>query len=487
MNIKEAREELCRAVKAYTARDASGLYRIPQARRRPILLMGAPGIGKTAIAAQAAARCHVAFLSYTMTHHTRQSAVGLPMIREYSFQGKPYSMTEYTMSEIIGSVLRVIEETGMEEGLLFLDEINCVSETLLPSMLQLLQYKTFGAHRLPEGWVIAAAGNPPLYNRSARELDMVTLDRVKYIEISPDFPAWREYAAGRRIHSSILSYLTLKPEHLYVFRRGEGGRQFVTPRGWEDLSETLLAYEELGLSVEDSLFCQYIRCEDVSRDFSAFYRLADSLSRRFPLDALALRGERPSWSPDASLPGDERLCLAEQLCESLTGQLSSWEADRSLFSSLSYFMDGLRASLSEKSPSAVESACRALLEKRGASLAARKPFGLLSEKEERLEESLKNTVLSLLAFSRPEAEKQGTDCLSLMEERLKEQAARLEPEALRLEKALKASLDFLLEAFGDGLELSVFACGLLEAPESASFLSLRLPQLSARLKELAGL
>ena len=96
-------------------------------------------------------------------------------------------------------------------------------------------------------------------------------------------------------------------------------------------------------------------------------------------------------------------------------------------------------------------------------------------------------VLSLLAFSRPEAEKQGTDCLSLMEGRLKEQAARLEPEALRLEKALKASLDFLLEAFGDGLELSVFACGLLEAPESASFLSLRLPQLSARLKELAGL
>ena len=135
----------------------------------------------------------------------------------------------------------------------------------------------------------------------------------------------------------------------------------------------------------------------------------------------------------------------------------------------------------------MESACRALLEKRGASLAARKPFGLLSEKEERLEESLKNTVLSLLAFSRPEAEKEGTDCLSLMEGRLKEQAARLEPEALRLEKALKASLDFLLEAFGDGLELSVFACGLLEAPESASFLSLRLPQLSARLKELAGL
>ena len=63
------------------------------------------------------------------------------------------------MSEIIASVYRKIEEGGRKEGILFIDEINCVSETLAPTMLQFLQCKTFGNQAVPEGWIIAAAGN----------------------------------------------------------------------------------------------------------------------------------------------------------------------------------------------------------------------------------------------------------------------------------------------------------------------------------------
>ena len=67
---------------------------------------------------------------------------------------------------------------GKRESL-FIDEINCVSETLAPTMLQFLQCKTFGNQAVPEGWIIAAAGNPPEYNKSVRDFDMVTLDRVR--------------------------------------------------------------------------------------------------------------------------------------------------------------------------------------------------------------------------------------------------------------------------------------------------------------------
>lgn len=45
------------------------------------------------------------------------------------------------MSEIIASVYETIEKTGCKEGILFIDEINCVSETLVPTMLQFLQNK----------------------------------------------------------------------------------------------------------------------------------------------------------------------------------------------------------------------------------------------------------------------------------------------------------------------------------------------------------
>ena len=64
---------------------------------------------------QIARDCDIALVAYTITHHTRQSAIGLPFIVEKEFGGKKYSVTEYTMSEIIGSVYEQIEKTGCKE------------------------------------------------------------------------------------------------------------------------------------------------------------------------------------------------------------------------------------------------------------------------------------------------------------------------------------------------------------------------------------
>ena len=135
MNIKQAKEEIKHTVTAYLKKDDEGRYKIPLIRQRPVLLMGPPGIGKTQIMEQIAEECKIGLVAYTITHHTRQSAVGLPFIKEMEFAGKEYSITEYTMSEIIASVYRKIQE-GCPEGILFIDEINCVSETLAPTMLQ---------------------------------------------------------------------------------------------------------------------------------------------------------------------------------------------------------------------------------------------------------------------------------------------------------------------------------------------------------------
>ena len=179
MNIKEAKTEIKNAMTAYFTKNEFGEYVIPIEKQRPVFLMGPPGIGKTAIMEQIAQELNVGLISYSMTHHTRQSALGLPFIVEKNYGGKEYSVSEYTMSEIIASVYDMIEETGHKEGILFLDEINCVSETLAPAMLQFLQYKIFGRHKVPDGWIVVTAGNPPEYNNSVHEFDIVTWDRLK--------------------------------------------------------------------------------------------------------------------------------------------------------------------------------------------------------------------------------------------------------------------------------------------------------------------
>ena len=88
MNIKEAKTEIMRTIHIYTRKDSRGHYLLPAARQRPVLLIGPPGIGKTAIMEQIASECGIGLVAYTITHHTRQSAVGLPVISHQIFQNQ---------------------------------------------------------------------------------------------------------------------------------------------------------------------------------------------------------------------------------------------------------------------------------------------------------------------------------------------------------------------------------------------------------------
>jgi hypothetical protein len=273
MNILQAKNEIINTVHAYLSKDAKGGYVIPSIRQRPVLLMGPPGIGKTQIMEQIADECQIGLVSYTITHHTRQSAVGLPMIGEEEYDGQKYSVTEYTMSEIIAGVHNCIKYQGKREGILFIDEINCVSETLVPMMLQFLQCKTFGNQKLPDGWIIVAAGNPHEYNKSVREFDMVTLDRVRRITVEADLAVWKQYAAGRHIHGSIVSYLDIRPKNFYRISSDVDGLNFVTARGWEDMSSLMFVYEKMGAEITYDVVHEFLQDEEVARDFTAYYDL----------------------------------------------------------------------------------------------------------------------------------------------------------------------------------------------------------------------
>lgn len=314
MDIKRAKQEIKDTIEAYLVKDAFGEYRIPAIRQRPVLLMGPPGIGKTQIMEQISKEMQIALVAYTITHHTRQSAVGLPFISEKSYGGQTFSVTEYTMSEIIASVYEKMEQTGIREGILFIDEINCVSETLAPTMLQFLQGKTFGNQKLPEGWIIVAAGNPPEYNKSVREFDVVTLDRLKKIDVEPDFPAWKEYAYRQEIHPAVISYLELRRENFCRIENTVDGKRFATARGWEDLSRLIQVYEDLGKTVDRDVIYQYIQHRTAAKDFANYLELYYKYKQDYQVEDI-LKGE---WSKSAvekvkAAPFDEHLSVISLL------------------------------------------------------------------------------------------------------------------------------------------------------------------------------
>lgn len=472
MNIRQAKEYIKNSVNLYLKKDEFGEYRVSVVRQRPIFLLGAPGIGKTAIMEQIAQEMGIALVSYSMTHHTRQSALGLPFITEKVYGGEKVSVSEYTMSEIIASIYDTMESSGMKEGILFLDEINCVSETLAPSMLQFLQYKIFGRHRVPEGWVIVTAGNPPEYNKSVREFDVVTYDRLKVLEVEPDYRIWKEYAVDKGIHNAVVSYLDLKKDHFYCMEMTTKGRSYVTARGWEDLSEILQLYEDEQLAVDETLVGQYLRNEKVVREFTAYYDLYNKYKKDYRIEEI-LSG-RPSVRAIARAKEaafDERLSLLGMLLDKAQADMKAVMEQGVFLTDLRNGLKGLEATAEESGLEPLLSAMEKQAQGRKKLLENLQNANSLSETERKKHQS----VIRFLEEKRRELmtgeAADGGAAYGFLKEKYGVLVARMKRETVRTQEELHALFAFAEEAFDGGSEMLILVTELTVNTESARFIA----------------
>ena len=475
MNIKRAKQEIIDAVEAYLSKDEYGDWLIPRVRQRPILLLGAPGIGKTQIMEQAARECGVALVAYSITHHTRQSAIGLPFISKKQYGGQEYSVTEYTMSEIVASVYDKMEETGLSEGILFIDEINCVSETLAPAMLQFLQCKTFGNHAIPEGWVIVAAGNPPEYNKSVRDFDIVPLDRVRRMDIEPDLPVWKDYARAAHIHSAILSYLELHPQNFYQINADVDGTQFVTARGWEDLSNLLDTYEQLGLQADEDLIKEYIQHPKIAEDFSAYLDLYYKYRDDYGVEEILAGQAKPAvFARLLQAPFDERLSLVSLLLAGLNTRFAaSRQADAVADACYAFLRETKKAlaTLPDDLPDGSAELFSQQIADYDAETQHQRDAGLLSR------DALTTRLQVQAVLRRWEGELRRANAAGTQEafELLRGQFQTLADDREKAQQtasaALEAAFDFMEQAFAESQEMVVFVTELTVNPVSHAFLT----------------
>ena len=471
MNIKEAKEQIKNAMTAYFTKDGFGGYAIPIEKQRPVFLMGPPGIGKTAIMEQIAAELGVGLISYSMTHHTRQSALGLPFIVQKNYGGREYDVSEYTMSEIIASVYDMMEETGLREGILFLDEINCVSETLAPSMLQFLQYKIFGRHRVPDGWIVVTAGNPPEYNNSVREFDIVTWDRLKRIDVEPDFGVWKEYAYLSSVHPAIISYLDVKHSYFYKIESTVDGKSFVTARGWSDLSDMIKLYEKHGLKVDNALVSQYLQNKKIARDFAVYYDLYMKYKSDYQIgEILSGKASEEIKRRAKAAKFDERLALLSLILDGVNEGMRAVANEEDMLSALLACLKEVRAGLSNSAADAVKllgekaSSIRAKIEKGKAS------SSLSAEKRHTLNltaAALEEEAALIERNDRPS----GTAAFALMKKDFDSRVAALKKNAEAAGKKLSNAFAFLEEVFGEGQELLILVTELTINAHSSRFIS----------------
>lgn len=469
MNIKDAKDQIKDAIVAYFTKNERGEYVMPVEKQRPVFLMGPPGIGKTAIMEQIAAEMGVGLLSYSMTHHTRQSALGLPYIEHKTYQGKEYDISEYTMSEIIASIYDMMEETGIKEGILFLDEINCVSETLAPVMLQFLQYKIFGRHRVPDGWIVVTAGNPPEYNNSVREFDIVTWDRLKRIDVDPDFDVWKEYAYQKNVHPAIMTYLEIKKMDFYKVESTVDGKTFVTARGWDDLSQMIRLYDMNSIPVSEKLIVQYLQNPQIAKDFSVYYDLFLKYQSDYQVDKI-LAGKTPQQiikrAADAKF--DERLSLIGLLLDAVGTDVKGVVENDLMLVELMETLKEYRVMISKGKTNPTDD-MDALIKKQREKIASGKKSGSISRESvdrqkdildilEKQKELIRNVSDGNKAFV--EIKKDFDETVKKSKEAAKEAGAKL-----------SNMFKFAEEVFPDGQEMLIIVTELTSNPNTAKYIS----------------
>ncbi|WP_394523946.1 ATP-binding protein [Lacrimispora sp. JR3] len=471
MNIKRAKEEIKNTIEAYLLKDAYGSYEIPSLRQRPIFLMGPPGVGKTQIMEQVARECKIGLVAYTITHHTRQSAVGLPFILDKEFGNETYRVTEYTMSEIVASVYEKMETTGLKEGILFIDEINCVSETLAPTMLQFLQYKTFGNHKIPEGWVIVTAGNPPEYNKSVRDFDVVTLDRIKLIHVEPDFEVWKAYAYENDLHPAVISYLNTKPEHFCRIETTVDGKFFATPRGWEDLSRFIQIYERLDKKADRDVVGEYIQFPRIAKDFTNYLELYYKYREDYQIEEILSGTIRESLCNKLSrAPFDEKLNVIGLLLSRLSQHFRrvADQGDRTAL-----LMDELKKISPDLNDVESDSMIKRLSDLRSSwkeTWDKKREAGLINRREDYLCRDVEALLLKYEETLRNGDDLNDQASWDKLRELFAEETAKYETFLADAGKTLEYAFDFMEAAFMDGQEMVVFVTELNTGYYSVKFL-----------------
>jgi hypothetical protein len=192
---------------------------VSSAGNQGIFLWGPPGIGKSDLVRELASRTGREFIDIRLTTLDPVDLRGLPKINEKE------RITEWIAPEFL-------PRDNDKSGILFLDEINAAPPSVQAAAYQLILDRKLGGYRVPDDWVIIAAGNR-LGDRSITyQIPTALANRFTHLEIIVDNDQWYNWAYKNEIDPYIISFIKYQPNLLHQFDQHSTDVVFPTPRSW---------------------------------------------------------------------------------------------------------------------------------------------------------------------------------------------------------------------------------------------------------------
>jgi len=174
----------------------------------PLLIKGAPGIGKTDIVAQA---CRETNTELIISH---------PVVSDPTdFKGLPFPNKEGTAAKFLpfGDLLKLI--TADKQTVFFLDDLGQASASVQAAAMQLLLARRINGHKVSDHVIFLAATN----RRQDRAAVQGILEPVKsrfsaILELEVNIDDWVEWAIDNKVPTELIAFIRFRPNLLHDFK-----------------------------------------------------------------------------------------------------------------------------------------------------------------------------------------------------------------------------------------------------------------------------
>jgi len=199
----------------------------------PVMLWGPPGVGKSQIVAQIASE-----------KQTQLVDIRLSQLEPSDLRGIPFRSEQGGVDWAIPKMLPDIERHG-SKGILFLDEINAAPPSVSAAAYQLILDRQLGEYKVPDGWVIFAAGNRQGDRGVAYVMPSPLANRFSHYELDADLGDWVNWALSNGIDERVIGFLRFRPELLFEYNSDLNPIAFPSPRTWEFADRALKKFAEV--------------------------------------------------------------------------------------------------------------------------------------------------------------------------------------------------------------------------------------------------
>jgi hypothetical protein len=197
----------------------------------PVMLWGPPGVGKSQMVAQIAAR-----------HGARVIDIRLSQMEPSDLRGIPFRVNG-RVEWAVPSLLPDAERHG-QAGVLFLDEITSAPPAVSAAAYQLILDRRLGDYQVPPHWAIFAAGNRQGDRGVTYSMPAPLANRFSHFEVETHLDDWVSWAYGTGIDERVIAFLRFRPELLFDFDPAHNPVAFPSPRSWEFAHRGLRKFED---------------------------------------------------------------------------------------------------------------------------------------------------------------------------------------------------------------------------------------------------